>query len=116
MDFRAAARHLAEGLSSDMAMDPTAQDLDVPEQRRNQPDPTSDDQDPATPGGAAMYNGAEPFSAPVATDPEWVDPEDRQDRKHSPVPFTPGPDLDTTTIHNARRASYEQKTERGRSR
>jgi hypothetical protein len=115
MDFRAAARHLAEGLSSDMAMDPTSQDLDIPTQRRSQPDPQTDDQDPATPGGPSPYNGSEPFSEPVASDPEWLNPQDDSDHKHSPVPFTPGPDEDTTTIHNARRASYEAKTMRGRS-
>lgn len=30
--------------------------------------------DPAAPGGASPYNGAEPFSKPVAPDPGWVNP------------------------------------------
>ena len=34
--------------------------------------PLAGGMDPAAPGGAAMYNGAEPFSKPVAPDPGWT--------------------------------------------
>jgi hypothetical protein len=114
VNFRAAAQKIAGELSSDMAMDPTSMATqDSGDLRANQPDPTSDDSDPATPGGAAMYNGALPFGEPVASDPEWRDPQDGP-RSGGPVPYTPGPGVDTTTIHNARRASYEQKITRMR--
>lgn len=35
--------------------------------------PLAGGMDPAAPGGAAPYNGAEPYSRPVAPDPGWVD-------------------------------------------
>lgn len=41
--------------------------------------PLAGGMDPAAPGGAAPYNGAAPYSTPVAPDPEWLDP-----RKMSP--------------------------------
>lgn len=108
---------MAGGLSSDEAMDPAStigNDVATPASGRTvQPDPRDDNQDPATPGGPAPYNGAEPFSEPVASDQMWEDP--RQPAgKGAPMPFTPGPNLDTETIHNARRTSYERKHNRER--
>lgn len=35
--------------------------------------PLAGGMDPAAPGGAAPYNGAEPYSRPVAPDPGWTD-------------------------------------------
>lgn len=117
MNYRAAAQKLAGGLSSDMSMDPansTGNDVDSPASSRTvQPDPSTDGMDPATPGGPAPMNGAEPFGDPVATDPELLPP--GTERSSGPVPYQPGPNLDTTTIHNARRASYEAKHNRERS-
>jgi hypothetical protein len=80
-------------------------------ERRVQPDVDSDGSDPATAGGPAPYNGDDPFGQPVADDPEWRDPR-QGPRSSGPVPYHPGPGVDTTTIHNARRASYAQKNTR----
>lgn len=117
MDFRGAITRVAGSLSGDFEMsadpiggvgDEVGSDL-----RTTQPDPKSDDTDPAAPGGASPYNGAPPFGEPVATDPEWRDPQDGP-RSSGPVPFHPGPNVDTTTIHNARRDSYYTKINRER--
>lgn len=111
MNYRAAVHRLA-GSMGDESADPTdslANDVDTPASRRTvQPDPSTDGMDPATPGGPAPMNGVEPFGEPVATDPQL----DAAPRKRGPVPFLPGPNLDTTTIHNARRASYARKEKR----
>jgi hypothetical protein len=112
--FWAAAQKLAGGLSGDFSMDPTSMAADPQhpgEPGTVQSDPKTDDTDPATPGGPSMYNGAEPFSEPVASDPEWRDPQ-QGPRSGGPVPYRPGPGVDTTTIHDARRASYEAKADR----
>lgn len=112
MNYRAALQRLAGSLGSDESADPTnslANDVDTPaSQRTVQPDPSTDGMDPATPGGPAPMNGVEPFGEPVATDPQLEAPV----RQKGPVPFQPGPNLDTTTIHNARRASYALKERR----
>jgi hypothetical protein len=114
MNYRAAAQRIASGLSDDFSMDPS-QSLgnDVPTDRNQvqQPDVDTDGVDPATPGGAAPYNAETPYGAPVVSDPEWLDPA-QHPRSSGPVPFRPGPGVDTTTIHNARRNSYAQKTNR----
>lgn len=110
MNFRAAAQKIAGELSSDMSADlsMSTRDMQEPDDlRQRQPDPVSDDSDPATPGGASPYNGAPPFGDPVATDPEWRDPQ-AGPRSSGPVPHMPGPGVDTTTLHSARRAAYEQ--------
>lgn len=114
MDFRAAVRVLAGELSSDMAMDPTSMSMqNLDEQRTVAPDPQADDLDPASGGGASPYNGAPPFGEPVADDPEWRDPQ-QGGQSSGHVPYLPGPGVDTTTIHNARRASYDYKINRER--
>jgi hypothetical protein len=113
VNFRTAAQQLAGSLSSDDAMDSSqslGNDAD-PTAAPVQLDPQGDGQDPATPGGPSPFNGAGPFGEPVATDPEWRDPQEGP-RSRGPVPFTPGPHVDSTTIHNARRASYQQRNSR----
>jgi hypothetical protein len=115
MDFLAAAQHYATDLSSDFSMDPTMEDAAMPGKRTwSQPEPRTDDQDPATPGGAAPYNGVAPFGDPVVTDPEWLDPQGTKPSRYMPMPHIPGPDLDVTTLHNARLTSYENKVTRFR--
>jgi hypothetical protein len=102
MDFRTAVRKMADGsLSSDMSMDPTMQDASPQgRQKALQAPPETDGMDPATPGGPAPYNGAEPFGEPVVTDELWLDPQDRSDHHHQPVPHVQGPDEDKTTLRN----------------
>lgn len=117
MDFVAAARHLA--LDSDpmgMSLDPTMQDAKgVGNDERPSAIPVATDgQDPATPGGPAPYNGAEPFGEPVTTDEMWLDPQGHQPNRYAPVPHVTGPDEDRTTLHSARRASYDTKIKRFR--
>lgn len=110
MDFRAAARHLAGPM--DDSLDVTMQDASLPAgQIAWQPDVKTDGMDPASPGGPSPYNGAEPFSKPVTSNPEWLDPQDHNDGH---MPYTPGPDVDTTTLHRARRDSYQRKEMRSR--
>jgi hypothetical protein len=116
MDFRAAARNASSGLSSDLAMDPTMEDAKDPLRTQyGQPDPTTDGADPATSAGASPYNGAPPFGAPVTSDSEWLDPQTQVDgptQRGAPVPHTTGPHVDQTTLHDARRQSYEDKAAR----
>lgn len=115
MNFLGAAQRLATDLSSDMSMDPTMEDAAMPGKRTwSQPEPQTDDMDPATPGGPAPYNGVAPFSHPVVTDPEWLDPQGKPPGRYTPMPHIPGPDVDVTTLHNARLASYETKVTRFR--
>lgn len=100
---------------TDESLDPMMQDAGLPAGRTEwQPDPESDGMDPATPGGPAPYNGAEPFGEPVATDPEWLDPRDRSG-KDQRMPYQPGPDVDVTTLHRARRESYQKEERRAMS-
>lgn len=106
MDFRAAARHFASEFDmADKTTDslsptvPAAQDHD---RITSEPDPETDGQDPATPGGPSPYNGAAPFSEPVVTDPLWRDPTQPRNPRDK-MPFTPGPDVDVSTLHRARR-------------
>lgn len=47
---------------------------DTPLQGPGTPPPMAGGMDPAAPGGASPYNGAEPFSRPVAPDPGWQKP------------------------------------------
>jgi hypothetical protein len=114
MDYRAAARHLAGELSSDMSMDPTMQDAHDPASTvPHGTDPVHDDGgDPASPGGPSPYNGVAPFGEPVADDPMWHDPSERDDEDGKPIPHVEGPDEDKTTLHNARLASYGAKAAR----
>jgi hypothetical protein len=107
---------LADGVSTadieGMTLDPQASD---PNNGFQSPrdlsfEPASDEQDPATPGGPSPYNGAEPVGKPVTTDPMWNDPAN-PDKKppYSPLPYVgPGPSVDVTTLHNARRAPMEE--------
>lgn len=64
-----------------------------------QPDPSTDGQDPATPGGPAPMNGTGPYSEPVTSDP--LLPVPRYD-KGGPIPHVQGPDVDTTTLKSFR--------------
>lgn len=114
MDFRGFLR-TAGDLSADMSMDPSSMGAESEDKRRTyQPDPSTDGMDPATPGGPAPYNSVEPFGQPVATDPLLPTPQGHEPGRKN-MPFTgPGPDVDTTTLHNARLASYERKNVRNR--
>jgi hypothetical protein len=118
MNFLAAAIHLADGLSSDMSMDPAMQDAALPTTRTwTQPEPETDELDPAAPGGPSPYNGVEPFGHPVTTDQEWLDPNGRKPRRYETMPHIKGPDEDVATLHaatlhSARRNSYEDKAVR----
>jgi hypothetical protein len=105
---------LADGFSSadvqGMSLDPQSQD---PEGFQNPRDlvaePATDGQDPATPGGPSPYNGAEPTGQPVTTDPMWKSPDEPKKPPYSPTPYTgPGPNVDVTTLHNARRTPMEE--------
>ena len=115
MDFRTAARVVAE-LSSDLSMDPTMQDSHLTGPNvSSQPDVATDGQDPATQGGPSPFNGAGPFGQPVVSDPEWLDPQkDNDNLRGKPVPHIEGPDALQNTLHNARRNSYIRKTRDGR--
>lgn len=119
MDFRAAARKIASGLSSDLAMDSTMQDAhDSAPSVPCATDPVhTDGADPATPGGVAPYNGVEPFGEPAVDDPLWRDPSEEDANRGGPIPhIEDGRDLDKTTLHNARLASYGAKADRYGSR
>lgn len=117
MDFRAAYEKIAGELSSDLSMDPTMQDAALPGRRQDfQPDVESDGMDPASPGGPAPYNGAEPFSEPVTSNEEWLDPQGPKPKRYEPMPHTQGPDEDVTTLHSARLASYNAKAKKVRFR
>lgn len=106
----------ADGFSSadvqGMSLDPQAQDpndgYQTSRDLASQPD--TDGQDPATPGGAAPYNGAEPTGAPVTSNPEWTAPDEPKKPPYTDMPYAgPGPSVDTTTLHNARRQPMEEK-------
>jgi hypothetical protein len=114
MDFRAAARRTAGDLSSDLAMDPTMQDAHDPAKTvPHGTDPVhTDGADPASPGGPAPYNGADPLGEPAVDDPLWRDPSEEDTNRGGPVPHIDGPDQNTTTLHNARLASYSAKADR----
>ena len=117
MNFLGAAHHIAaDGLSSDMSMDPTMEDASMVGPRVwSQPPTKTDGADPATPGGPSPYNGVAPFGNPVTSDPEWLDPQGKLPKRYSPMPHVPGPDEDVMTLHSARLASYEAKNARFRS-
>jgi hypothetical protein len=125
MDFRAAARRTAtenlsgSNLSSDLNMDPTMQEAHDPSMTVPHGDSVvhTDGADPASPGGPAPYNAAEPVEGqPVVDDPLWRDQspsDDDEDHRGAPIPNSgPGTDEDKTTLHNARLASYQDKAER----
>jgi hypothetical protein len=115
VDFRAAARHLALTIDDDMDMGTSMDVDDGPHPWSSAaPTPSTDEMDPAAPGGPAPYNGAEPFGEPVVNDQEWLDPKKNENRRGHTPPYTPGPTVDTTTLHNARRAAYEAKNVRVR--
>jgi hypothetical protein len=105
---------LADGLSAadvqGMSLDPQSSDPDGYQNPRDLvSEPATDGQDPATPGGAAPYNGAEPTGQPVTTDPMWKSPDEPKKPPYSPTPYTgPGPSVDVTTLHNARRTPMEE--------
>jgi hypothetical protein len=108
MDFRAYLRKRADdSMGGDLAgynsMDPTGLgDVSNTDHRTDyQPDPETDGQDPATPGGASPFNAAEPLSEPVSSDPECLDPQGDKPHTFSPMPHATGPDMDTTTLHGA---------------
>jgi hypothetical protein len=119
MDFRAAHRKIADGLSSDMAMDSSMEDASLPATRQTfQPPPATDGLDPAASGGAAPMNAVEPFGKPVVSDPLLPGPAGHESDR-GPVPYTgPGPDVDVTTLHGAslglRAETYQRKTTRFR--
>lgn len=106
---------LADGFSSadvqGMSLDPQSQD---PSDGYQNPrdlvaEPATDGQDPATPGGPSPYNGAEPTGQPVTTDPMWKSPDEPKKPPYSPTPYAgPGPNVDVTTLHNARRTPMEE--------
>jgi hypothetical protein len=104
----------ADGFSSadveGMGLDPQSQDpagYQTPRDLGTQPE--TDGQDPATPGGPAPYNGAEPTGKPVTTDPMWQSPDEPPKPPYSPTPYLgPGPNVDVTTLHNARRRPVEE--------
>jgi hypothetical protein len=104
----------ADGFSSadveGMGLDPQSQDpagYQTPRDLGTQPD--TDGQDPATPGGPAPYNGAEPTGKPVTTDPMWQSPDEPPKPPYSPTPYLgPGPSVDVTTLHNARLRPVEE--------
>jgi hypothetical protein len=107
MDFRrAAARMTASGV--DDSLDASMQDAGLPAGHGTdvQPPPQSDGMDPATPGGPAPYNGAEPFGQPVTTDPEWRDPRDWDTAKDEPMPHIEGPKQNALTLHGLRHKAY----------
>ena len=97
-------------------MDPSMNDRDIRGPNGfSQPDVSTDNQDPATPGGPSPYNGVAPFGSPVVHDPEWMDPQrhETEDVRGRPVPHIEGPGENQNTLHNARRASYATKIKRG---
>jgi hypothetical protein len=116
MDFRAAARVVALNMGDDMDMELGTMNVQTqtnPWQHGGTP-PSTDGMDPASPGGSAPYNGAEPFGEPVVADPEWLDPSKNENRRGHTMPYTPGPTENVTTLHNARRAQYAAKEVRNR--
>lgn len=100
----------ADGFSSadmySMSLDPQAGDpqneYQTPRDLASEPD--TDGQDPATPGGPSPYNAAEPAGQPVVSDPERTSPGEPKKQPYADMPYTgPGPAVDTTTLHSARR-------------
>lgn len=115
MDFRTAARRLALSISEDMDAGGSMSAQAPPNPwDGTATSPSTDGMDPASPGGPAPYNGAEPFGQPVTSNPEWLDPSSQVDRRGHTVPYTPGPGENITTLHNARRGHYEAKEVRNR--
>lgn len=110
-----ATTHVAEGMSSDMSMDSTMEDASIPAHRQwGQAPPQTDDLDPAAPGGPAPYNAADPYSQPVVSDQEWLNPQQQKPQHNTPMPHVDGPDEDVTTLHSARLAFYDSKVKRFR--
>jgi hypothetical protein len=115
MDFRTAARHIALSIDGDdMALGTMSPQLDFNPWQRGSAPPSTDGLDPAAGGGPAPYNGAEPFSEPVTSDPEWLDPSQHADQRGHTVPYQPGPTENITTLHNARRIQYVAREVRNR--
>jgi hypothetical protein len=115
MDFREAARRTALTMDNDMSMDSNSMSVqESPHAWSGTTDPSTDGMDPASPGGASPYNGAEPFGKPVVENPEWLDPSQGGDRRSHTVPYVPGPTENITTLHNARRAAYAAQGKRNR--
>lgn len=107
MNFREAARRLATALSENESMDPTNMGGEpLPGDGDHQPEVQTDGQDPATPGGASPYNGADPHRGEqVVSDPLYKDP-DQPTMQGADMPHVTGPNLEAPTLHNARRARY----------
>lgn len=106
---------MADGFSSadtqGMSLDPQASEpgneYQTPRDLASSPD--TDGQDPASPGGPAPYNGAEPAGAPVTSNPELKAPDEPKKQPYADMPYVgPGPAVDTTTLHNARRQPMEE--------
>jgi hypothetical protein len=124
MNYRAALRRSAgdntgSSLSSDLSMDPTMQDAHDPASTvPHGTDPVhTDGADPATPGGASPYNGAEPFGQPAVDDPLWRDPSQEDTNRGGPIPHIEDDrHVDRTTLHNARMAGYQAMADRYGSR
>jgi hypothetical protein len=63
---------------------------------KHQPPVQTDGLDPAAESGPSPFNsGQGPYGRPVVTDPLV----DQPIRPGAPVPYLPGPDLDTTTLN-----------------
>ena len=118
MNFREAARRIALTTQDDMDLESTMSVDDPPHPWEGTPPPSTDNMDPASPGGPAPFNGAEPFSEPVVDDQEWLDPRETangtENTRGRAVPYTPGSTSNITTLHNARRAAYERRPRRFR--
>jgi hypothetical protein len=65
--------------------------------------PLAGGMDPAAPGGSAPYNGAPPYSSPVAPDPEWVDPS----KQGQEPTLTSAPNLSLTPAMSAFRQQVQ---------
>lgn len=111
MNFRAAARRIqasSPDLSEDSSMDPTNMGGEPwpGDGDGGQPGGETDGQDPATPGGPAPYNAADPHRGDqVSPDPLYKDP-DEPTMQGADMPHASGPGLEANTLHNARRTRY----------
>ena len=100
MNFTAALRNLVREAGGELGTGPdspkTISPLTLDRPTKYQPPVQTDGLDPAAPGGPAPMNSGEgPYGQPVATDPEL----DAPIHPGSPVPYTPGPDVDTTVLN-----------------
>lgn len=93
------------GTSTDLdTMDGTASPtVNTPFNGPGTPPPLAGGMDPAAPGGGAPYNGAPPYSSPVAPDPEWVDPS----KQGQEPTLTSAPNLSLTPAMSAFRQQVQ---------